>query len=99
MTDPNTQAARTLAAAAPPAPDDDRESRACVDIGYVGRAHHVDQLKDALYEDLMNAVKYDELHEWIEVEPAPDATPDDIADWLLELEDEDGDADDQADGE
>jgi hypothetical protein len=40
------------------------------------------EAKESLYEDLMNAYKYDELADWVEVEDAPDANTDDIPDFL-----------------
>jgi len=48
----------------------------------------VDHAKDALYEDLMNAVKYDELPSNIEAVNAPDASEGDIPDFLTERDDD-----------
>jgi len=44
----------------------------------------VEHARDALYEDLMNAVKFDELHSNIEVVEDPDATETEIPDFLTE---------------
>lgn len=49
----------------------------------------VDAAKDALYEDLMNAVKYDELHLWIKCSEDNEATPQDIPEFLVENKQED----------
>lgn len=43
----------------------------------------VQHAKDALYEDIMNAAKYEELHTWISVQPAPKAKASEIAEFLL----------------
>ena len=43
------------------------------------------QATDALYEDLMNAVKYDELHLWIDHEEDDEATEEDIAGFLRSI--------------
>ena len=42
----------------------------------------VDNAATSLYEDLMNAVKYNELGSWINVEEKPDADPNDIPEFL-----------------
>jgi hypothetical protein len=52
----------------------------------------VQEAKDALYEDVMSAVKFDELHAMIDVNEAPDADPGEIAEFLQE-EPEDMDVD------
>ena len=44
----------------------------------------VDEAKECLYEDIMNAVKHEELHNYIEVEPAPEANESDIPEFLLD---------------
>lgn len=44
----------------------------------------VQEAKDCLYEDLMNAYKYDELAGWIDVEEDKNAKESDIADFLKE---------------
>lgn len=43
----------------------------------------VDEAKQCVFEDVMNAVKYDEVAHWIKVEDAPDADPSDIPEFLL----------------
>lgn len=40
----------------------------------------------SLYEDLMNAVKYDELEAWIDIVPAPEADESDIPEFLKDEE-------------
>jgi hypothetical protein len=62
-------------------------------VVYADDADMIEEAKSALYEYLMNAVKYDELHHWITVVDAPTATEDEIAGFLLheeelELDDE-----------
>ena len=42
----------------------------------------VEQGKASLYEDLMCAVKYGGLWDWLDVEESPDASPDDIPDFM-----------------
>ncbi len=42
--------------------------------------------KDALYEDLMNAVKYNELGSWIETEERKGLSKSDIPGFLLDAE-------------
>lgn len=42
----------------------------------------VEEAKTALYEDIMNFVKYDELQDHLEVEEDPTAKEEDIADFL-----------------
>jgi hypothetical protein len=44
----------------------------------------VDEAKDCLAEDMMNAVKYNEIGANLHVDPAPDADPGDIPDFLME---------------
>jgi len=63
--------------------------RLTLDLGYVVRAgddQMIQHAKEAFYEDIMNAVKYDELFDWIDVVDAPDATEADIPEFLLEEE-------------
>jgi len=62
-------------------------------VAYADDANMIAAAQSAFYEDLMNAVKYDELELWITVVDAPTATEDEIADFLLheeelELDDE-----------
>jgi hypothetical protein len=57
----------------------------------------VDHAMTALYEDVMNAVKYDEVHLWIDVEEAEGISEDNIPEFLRETalmlkEERDGDA-------
>ena len=44
----------------------------------------VQQAKDSLYEDLMNAYKYNELPDWLTVVPDPKAKASEIPEFLLE---------------
>lgn len=63
--------------------------RLTLDLGYVVRAgddQMIQHAKEAFYEDIMNAVKYDELFDWIDVVDAPEATEADIPEFLLEQE-------------
>ena len=63
--------------------------RLTLDLGYVVRAgddQMIQHAKEAFYEDIMNAVKYDELFDWIDVVDAPGATEADIPEFLLETE-------------
>jgi hypothetical protein len=46
----------------------------------------VSSAKISLYEDLMNAVKFDELEAWIEVVEAPEANESDIPGFLKDEE-------------
>lgn len=47
-----------------------------------------EQAIDAVYEGVQNAVKYDELENWIEVEPAYGCTEADVPSWILEGDEE-----------
>lgn len=63
-----------------------------LDIYYVVRADDEEMIrhaKDCLYEDIMSAVKHDELFGLIRVVDAPEAAETDIPEFLLEEEDED----------
>jgi hypothetical protein len=42
--------------------------------------------KDAVYEDICSANKYDEMGIWIKADAAPDASPNDIPEFLLDNE-------------
>lgn len=44
----------------------------------------IEQAKIAMYEDLMNAVKYDELHLWINIDQDDTAEEQDIPEFLIE---------------
>ena len=46
----------------------------------------VEHGKEALFEDLMNAVKFDELWSNIQVEKDPEASENDIPEFLLDIE-------------
>lgn len=48
----------------------------------------VDEATECLYDDIMNAVKYNKLHNYIEVEPAPEANESDIPEFLLDKDEE-----------
>jgi hypothetical protein len=66
--------------------------RLIIDLGYVVRSgddEMIQHAKTSFYEDIMNAVKYDELFDMIDIVDATDATEADIPEFLLEKEDED----------
>ena len=44
----------------------------------------IQEARKALFEDIMNAAKYEELGDWITTEPAPDGNLDQVPDYLLE---------------
>jgi hypothetical protein len=48
----------------------------------------VDYAKIAIYEDVMNAIKYDEIHNYIEVIEDKTAKESDIPEFLIEQEEE-----------
>ena len=61
--------------------------RLILDLGYVVRSgdDEMEQsAKEALYEDIMNLVKYNEIFDAITVIDAPEATEQDIPEFLLE---------------
>ena len=61
--------------------------RVVIDVGYLAYKDDesmVDHAKAALYEDVMNAVKHNEIDSWVGVTDAPDADPSDIPGFLLE---------------
>lgn len=67
-----------------------------INIGYVVDLNNqtmVDEAVDCIVEDIHNAVKYNELFDWVEVVEAPDADESDIPDFLLDQE-EDSEIDD-----
>jgi hypothetical protein len=76
--------------------------RVIFDLGYVVDLENqemVDHAKDCIYEDIMSAIKYNEVHNYLEVVEAPDASEGDIPEFLIEdhMEDwvgEDDDSDD-----
>jgi hypothetical protein len=48
----------------------------------------VDQAKECIYEDIMNAYKYNEIHNYIEVIESPESKESDIPEFLLEMAEE-----------
>ena len=57
-----------------------------INAGYVceNTEATTDHAKQALYEDICNAVKHDTIQEWIEVVSAPEASKCDIPNFLIE---------------
>jgi len=63
-------------------------------LGRIMIAHHyvvdlnnelmIQEAKNALFEDLMNAVKYDELGDWIDTQEDPNAREEEIAEFLTD---------------
>lgn len=67
-----------------------RLGRVAINSGYIvdlDDDEMVQRAKDALYEDVDNAVKYNEIYNWIEIEQDVDAKEKDISTFLLETED------------
>lgn len=65
--------------------------KVCITLSYIVPADNVEAInyaKESLYEDLMNAYKYDEVFAWIDVEEAPDANASDVPDFIKEHIDE-----------
>lgn len=65
--------------------------RLIIDLGYVVRSgddEMIQHAKTAFYEDIMNAVKYDELFDMIDIVDAPDAKEEDIPEFLLEKQED-----------
>jgi hypothetical protein len=63
--------------------------RLIIDLGYVvpaGDDEMIQHAKEAFYEDIMNAYKYDEVFDMIDIVDAPEATEADIPEFLLEQE-------------
>lgn len=63
-----------------------RLGRVYIDFGYIvdlDNKEMVDDARTCLIEDLMNAFKYNELEQYIDVEEAPDASEDAIPEFLL----------------
>jgi CO dehydrogenase/acetyl-CoA synthase alpha subunit len=58
-------------------------------LAYKDDQSMVDHAKAALYEDVMNAVKYNWIASWMSAADAPDADPSDIPGFLLETAAED----------
>jgi len=58
-----------------------------IDVGYVVDLENEEMVQhamDAIYEDVMNMVKYNELHNAIEVKDVDDANEGDIPEFLTE---------------
>ena len=69
-----------------------RLGRVTFNINYVvdlDNTDMVDEAKQCVFEDVMNAVKYDEVVNHIKVEYDPTAKHEDISEFLLTLERED----------
>lgn len=61
--------------------------KVCVSFGYIVPADNqeaIEYAKRSLYEDLLNAYKYDEVYDLIDVEAAPDADASDVPDFINE---------------
>lgn len=68
-------------------------TRVALDVGYIvpsDRPDTIAEAKRALFEDVMNAVKYDELGNWIVELPAPGATMDHVPEFLRDEEEGSG---------
>jgi hypothetical protein len=65
--------------------------RLIIDLGYVvdaGDDEMIQRAKEYFYEDIMNISKWEELFETITEVDAPEATEEDIPEFLLEKDDE-----------
>ena len=65
--------------------------RVVLNFGYVvdlNNQEMVDHAKDCLFEDVCSAIKYDEVADWIDVVDDPNATPEEIPEFLLEEEED-----------
>lgn len=65
--------------------------KVCISHSYIVPADNdeaINYAKESLYEDLMNAFKYEEVFELIDVEEAPDADASDVPDFIKEHIDE-----------
>lgn len=63
--------------------------RLIIDLGYVVRSgddEMIQRAKECFYEDIMNAYKYDEVFDMIDIVEAPEAAESDIPEFLLEEE-------------
>ena len=63
--------------------------RLIIDLGYVVRSgddQMIQRAKECFYEDIMNAYKYDEVFDMIDIVDAPEAAESDIPEFLLEEE-------------
>jgi len=68
-----------------------RLGKVILDLNYVvdlDNSFMVEEAIDCIYEDIMNAVKYNELGEWITTIEDPNATEADIPEFLLDNEEE-----------
>jgi len=68
--------------------------RVVIDLGYVVDIENpdmVERAKDAIFEDMMNAVKYDEVYNNIDIVDDPEANECDIPDFLKDLDEEEDD--------
>ena len=64
-----------------------RLGRVVVDIGYIvdmDDSDMIEEAKSALYDDVHNAIKYNELDCWISIIEDNEANESDIPDFLLE---------------
>ncbi len=71
--------------------DEQKFTKVSFNIEYIIPADREDMLDlatECVIEDVYNAVKYDEVFDCIEVESAPDATEEDVPDFLKEILDE-----------
>ena len=61
--------------------------KVCVSFGYIVPADNsgaIEYAKGSLYEDLVNAFKFGEVYDLIDVEDAPDADASDVPDFINE---------------
>jgi hypothetical protein len=66
---------------------DPKMVRLIIDLGYVvpkGNEDLIQEAKNCFYEDLMNFLKYNELYDAIKVVDAPEASEEDIPEFLLD---------------
>jgi hypothetical protein len=71
-----------------------RLGKIVLDLAYVVNLNDqdmVDQAKECIYEDIMSAYKYNEIHNYIEVIESPESEESDIPEFLLEKDEEDED--------
>jgi hypothetical protein len=69
-----------------------RLGKVTINLEYVVDLDNEDMVtyaKDALYEDLMTAYTYNDIGDWIKVEEAPEASENDIPEFLLPEEEDD----------
>jgi hypothetical protein len=69
-----------------------RLGRIAFDLGYVvdlDNNEMVDEAKECILEDIRNAIKFGELDQYLETQPAPDnATEADIPEFLIHADEE-----------